>query len=189
MKPAPSPMRVAEKCSTSAPAGIFPLPSIQRIMSSAVTFRVENSCSCAHANDVRMNAKGTLPGNLEKYATGVTPAAAATSARRLAHFLAAGLLKYPLAMTRASALASDPRKKMNQLQARLQRELTCAICHELLYKPVAATCGHSFCQARLAKSVRHSGDTASGPGARPGGAAPTEAAMVAGGCGKRIVGG
>eukprot|EP00977_Amphora_coffeiformis_P028330 scaffold34930_cov191-Amphora_coffeaeformis.AAC.4 len=39
--------------------------------------------------------------------------------------------------------------------SRLQRELTCPICHEILYQPVAVPCGHSFCQGCLAWWWQH----------------------------------
>jgi len=31
----------------------------------------------------------------------------------------------------------------------LKRELSCAICHEILYQPISLLCGHSFCKACL----------------------------------------
>ena len=49
------------------------------------------------------------------------------------------------------AINSDPSTSPNlssssSLPEKLRKDLMCAICHEIVYPPVALSCGHSFCQ-------------------------------------------
>ncbi|KDO29328.1 hypothetical protein SPRG_05863 [Saprolegnia parasitica CBS 223.65] len=41
---------------------------------------------------------------------------------------------------------------MDEVRAKLMDELQCIICHEHLYKPVSASCGHTYCRLCLIKS-------------------------------------
>ena len=41
---------------------------------------------------------------------------------------------------------SNSKGSSSSVAARLQSDLQCAICHDLLYPPVSLHCGHSFCQ-------------------------------------------
>ena len=44
------------------------------------------------------------------------------------------------------AATKTPDPKKTPLAEKLRKDLMCAICHEVIYPPVALPCGHSFCQ-------------------------------------------
>lgn len=88
---------------------------------------------------------------------------ASTSTTRGANIAAAALV--------SSFQRSQSHQQLTKLQDALRKQFTCALCRDLLYKPVTTPCGHSFCQACLLHMAATGGNLiAAAAGATPGSA-------------------
>jgi hypothetical protein len=59
----------------------------------------------------------------------------------------------PSSSSSSSALCSSSSSSVALTLQRVQEEMKCAICHELLFEPVLLACGHSFCRYCLRESL------------------------------------
>lgn len=68
-----------------------------------------------------------------------------------------------LVRTSSAAAAHDREEAMlsEAESINLRKELSCAICHDLLYQPVSLHCGHSFCQECFSWWMKHSSSSSS----------------------------
>jgi len=67
------------------------------------------------------------------------------------------------------------KQQFSSLREKLRKQLTCAVCCDILYMPVTTPCGHAFCQACILHLAATGGNLAATAHVLPEGAPPGEA--------------